>query len=91
MQPQRIQPRPIVAVAPLAPARMAAHIAPELADLTRLSMRQVSALVGRCPESIRLMVKAGKFPPPDHRDGPRCVRWSAGLIRQWLDATRLPQ
>lgn len=67
---------------------MTAHIAPELADLARLSIRQVSALVGRCEESIRLMVKAGKFPAPDHRDGPRCVRWSAGLVRQWLESTR---
>lgn len=80
--------RKTIAAAPTAPARMTAHIAPELADLARLSIRQVSALVGRCEESIRLMVKAGKFPAPDHRDGPRCVRWSAGLVRQWLESTR---
>lgn len=82
---------PTSAVAPTTSARMSAHIAPELADLTRLSIRQVSALVGLCDQAIRDRIKASKFPAADHRDGPRCVRWSAGLIRQWLAATRTPQ
>lgn len=88
MQAQLTPLRKTVATAPTAPARMTAHIAPELADLARLTIREVSALVGRCDQSIRDMVKAGRFPAPDHRDGPRCVRWSAGLVRQWLEATR---
>lgn len=83
--------RQTIAVAPINPTRMTAHIAPELADLTRLSMRQVSALVGLSDQAIRDKIKAGKFPAADHRDGPRCVRWSAGLICQYLAATRLPQ
>lgn len=79
---------PAITTVPTTPARMTAHIAPDLADLTRLSIRQVSALVGLCDQAIRDRIAAGKFPPADYRDGPRCVRWSAGLIRQWLDATR---
>jgi len=66
---------------------MTAHIAPDLADLARLSIKDVAALIGRGEQSIRDMVKAGKFPPPDHRDGPKCVRWSAGLVRRWLEST----
>lgn len=67
---------------------LTAHIAPELAALVLLSVKDVAALVGRGEQTIRDMVKAGKFPPADHRDGPRCVRWSAGLVRQWLESTR---
>lgn len=52
-----------------------------------MSIRQVAAVVGRCEQSIRDMVKAGKFPPADHRDGPKCVRWSAGTVRRWLEST----
>lgn len=82
----------IAQVAPLhkpASARTAAsRVSPELADLARLSVKDVAALIGRGEQSIRDMVKAGKFPPADHRDGPRCVRWSAGLVRQWLESTR---
>jgi predicted DNA-binding transcriptional regulator AlpA len=71
-----------------APARMtAARVSPELADLQRLSVKDVSALIGRGEQSIRDMVKAGKFPPADHRDGPKCVRWSAGTVRRWLEST----
>lgn len=77
-----------------APTRktIASHKAPpvtqELADLARLSIKDVAALVRMSEQSIRDRVKAGKFPAPDHRDGLRCVRWSAGLVRQWLEATR---
>ena len=68
--------------------RPAAPLTQELADLQRLSVKEVAALIGRGEQSIRDMVKADKFPPADHRDGPRCVRWSAGLVRQWLESTR---
>lgn len=72
---------------PPAQVRMTAHIAPDLADLVRLSIKDVGAVIGRGEQSIRDMVKAGKFPPADHRDGPKCVRWSAGLVRRWLEST----
>jgi predicted DNA-binding transcriptional regulator AlpA len=73
--------------APPGRARKPAHIAPDLADLARLSIKDVGALIGRGEQSIRDMVKAGKFPPADHRDGPKCVRWSACLVRRWLEST----
>ncbi len=80
---------PIAAHRKPAPARMtASRVSPELADLQRLSVKDVSALIGRGEQSIRDMVKAGKFPPADHRDGPKCVRWSAGTVRRWLESTR---
>lgn len=66
-------------------------VSPELADLQRLSIKDVCALVRLSDQTVRDRVKAGKFPEPDHRDGPRCVRWSAGLIRQWLESTRTAQ
>lgn len=91
MQPHATPLRPTIALPPTTTRRMTAHITPDLADLTRLSIRQVSALVGLCDQAIRDRIKSGKFPAADHRDGPRCVRWSAGLIRQYLAATRLPQ
>lgn len=67
--------------------RPVAPISPELADLVRLSIKDVSALIGRCQQSVRDMIRAGKFPPADHRDGPKCVRWSAGTVRRWLEST----
>ncbi len=79
---------PIALLRKPAPARMTAtRVSPELADLQRLSVRDVAALIGRGEQSIRDMVKAGKFPPADHRDGPKCVRWSAGTVRRWLEST----
>ncbi|MEY4908918.1 MAG: hypothetical protein RL260_2636 [Pseudomonadota bacterium] len=87
MQAHTTQIRKSITIVPTTPARTTAHIAPDLADLTRLSIRQVSALVGLCDQSIRDRIKSGRFPPADHRDGPRCVRWSAGLIRRWLEST----
>jgi excisionase family DNA binding protein len=59
-----------------------------LADLARLTIKEVCALTGRSESSLRELIAAGKFPAPDHRDGPRCVRWSAGLVRAWLESTR---
>lgn len=62
--------------------------APDLADMQRLTIREVQSLTGRSETSIRDLMKAGRFPLPDYRDGPRCVRWSAGLVRRWLESTR---
>jgi predicted DNA-binding transcriptional regulator AlpA len=58
-----------------------------LDDLARLDKREVCRLVGRSPSSLDEMRREGRFPEPDYRDGPRCVRWSAGLVRRWLMAT----
>jgi predicted DNA-binding transcriptional regulator AlpA len=58
-----------------------------LAELRRLTIREVCSLVGRSESSLREMIAVGRFPKPDYRDGPRCVRWSAGLVRRWLART----
>lgn len=60
---------------------------PDLADMQRLSMRELRALVGMSESAIRDRMAAGRFPQPDYRDGPRCVRWNAGTVRRWLEAT----
>lgn len=62
-----------------------------LAELQRLTFNEVCVLVGRKRSSLREMIAAGRFPQPDYRDGPRCVRWSAGLVRRWLEATTTAQ
>jgi len=62
-----------------------------LADLARLDIREVSAIVGLGHQTIRDKIKAGTFPAADYRDGPRCVRWSAGLVKRWLAATSTVQ
>lgn len=62
-----------------------------LADMQRLTIKEVQALVGRSESSLRELIAAGRFPQPDYRDGPRCVRWSAGLVRRWLEATSTAQ
>lgn len=61
--------------------------APDLADMQRLSIKDLQSLTGRSETSIRDLIRAGRFPKPDYRDGPRCVRWSAGLVRRWLQDT----
>lgn len=63
----------------------------ELTDQQRLTMREVRAMVGLCDSTIRAKIAAGKFPQPDYRDGTRCVRWSVGAVRRWLQATSLQQ
>jgi len=81
-----------------APHRAAPHSAPkpstppalafhELADLQRMAMREIRALVGMSESTIREKMARGEFPQPDYRDGPRCVRWNAGTVRKWLQAT----
>lgn len=59
----------------------------DLAELARLTIKEVCALTGRSESSLRELIAAGRFPAADHRDGPRCVRWSAGLVRRWLAQT----
>ncbi|WP_139330991.1 helix-turn-helix transcriptional regulator [Sphaerotilus natans] len=61
-----------------------------LADMARLSIKEIAALAGLCEQSIRNKIKTGEFPAADYRSGPRCVRWSAGVVRQWLESTRTP-
>jgi predicted DNA-binding transcriptional regulator AlpA len=73
-------------IAPKA-SRTPALASPDLADLQRLTIKEVQALAGRSETSLRDLIAAGRFPPADYRDGPRCVRWSAGLVRRWLQAT----
>lgn len=65
----------------------AAPITQDLADLARLTIKDLRALTGRSETSLRDMIREGRFPAPDYRDGPRCVRWSAGLVKRWLAAT----
>lgn len=69
----------------------ATPVTPELADLARLEIGAVCSLVGIRETRLRELIRAGRFPQPDYRDGPRCVRWSAGLVRRWLEETRQVQ
>ena len=59
-------------------------VAPDLADLRLLAMREVRGLVGLSESRIRELIAARRFPAPTYRDGSRCTRWAAGAIRQWL-------
>ncbi|ACB35240.1 phage transcriptional regulator, AlpA [Leptothrix cholodnii SP-6] len=59
----------------------------DLADMQRLTIREVSVLVGRSASNIRELIAEKRFPAADYRDGPRCVRWSAGLVKRWLAQT----
>lgn len=61
--------------------------APGLADLSLLDRKEVARIIGRSPSSLDELRRAKRFPEPDYRDGPRCVRWTAGLVRRWLEAT----
>lgn len=77
-----------IATKPATPPRKAPTLAaPGLADLQRLTMHEVRALVGLSESTIRDKIKAGTFPAADFVDGPRCTRWSAGLVRRWLEST----
>lgn len=73
--------------APASLKKPGATLPADLADLSRLTIKEVSGLVGRSESSIRELIRAGRFPAPDYRDGARCVRWSARLVRNWLAAT----
>ncbi|GEM_PF-2502922 len=51
---------------------------------TRLRLRAVIERCGISKAQIYRLIKAGKFPAPQH-DGPHCARWLAKDIAQWLD------
>lgn len=78
---------PISPICRTAAPRSAPTVSQELADLARLSIRDVSALVRLGEQTIRDRVKAGRFPAADFKDGTRCTRWSAGSIRRWLESS----
>jgi|GEM_PF-1291825 prophage regulatory protein len=48
-----------------------------------LQKQTVVVLAGLSSASIDRKVKAGKFPQPV-KDGPRCTRWRAGDVSNWL-------
>lgn len=76
---------------PAKPARVPRHqppVPPHIADQARLDMRDLIAVTKMCESTIRLMIARREFPAADYRMGRRCVRWSAGLVRQWLESTR---
>lgn len=58
-----------------------------VAAVSRMSMREIEAATSLCESTIRALMAKGQFPQPDFRMGPRCVRWSAGLVRRWLEST----
>lgn len=49
----------------------------------RLKMRTVIGVTGLSESSIRRKVRSGEFPEPV-KDGPRCARWIAGEVTEWL-------
>lgn len=85
--PQLATHRQHIAAVPAASARPAPSIPADLADMARLTIRDVAAVARIGEQTIRDKIKAGKFPPADYRDGPRCVRWSVASVRQWLADT----
>lgn len=72
---------------PVAVAAQSRTLPADLADLSRLTIKEVCSLVGRSESSVRELIRTGRFPAPDYRDGARCARWSAGLVRRWLQET----
>jgi len=53
----------------------------------RLRAEQVFTLTGRARSWVYKRVAEGEFPAPE-RDGPRCSRWRAGDVLDWLQAQR---
>jgi prophage regulatory protein len=53
----------------------------------RLAMPEVEALSGRKKSKIYNLIAAGEFPAPE-KDGPRCSRWRAGDVLEWLAKRR---
>ncbi|KRC11603.1 hypothetical protein ASE11_19095 [Hydrogenophaga sp. Root209] len=51
----------------------------------RLKLAAVEALTGTKKSKIYAAIAAGKFPAPE-RDGPRCSRWRAGTVLDYLQA-----
>ena len=89
MQTPNTTPSPRVAIRPARHYAAPAVLTPDLADLARINIREICALTGYGEQTIRDKIKAGTFPAADFRDGPRCVRWSTGSVRRWLEATSI--
>jgi prophage regulatory protein len=53
----------------------------------RLHFPQVMTLAGHGRTWIYDKIADGRFPAPE-RDGPRCSRWRAGDVLEWLQARR---
>ncbi len=53
----------------------------------RLKFAQVQALTGMGRTWTYSAIKDDRFPPPQ-RDGPRCSRWRAGDVLDWLESNR---
>lgn len=53
----------------------------------RLKFAQVSRLVGKGRTWVYREMCNGNFPQPE-RDGPRCSRWRAGDVLDWLNRRR---
>lgn len=66
-----------------APAPLPETLHPE----QRLKAEQVFALTGRGRSWIYKAVSDRRFPTPE-RDGPRCSRWRAGDVLDWLQMQR---
>ena len=77
----------VVSQSPSSPTPDPTPAAPNLADLVRMDIKDVRGVVKMSETAIREKVRAGTFPAPDYRDGPRCVRWNAGTVRRWLENT----
>ena len=50
-----------------------------------LKTQTVTAVTGLSESTIYRKVAAGEFPAPV-KDGPRCTRWVAGKVSNWLKA-----
>lgn len=75
---------------PEAPSRAHSRACSQTVDSLRipeaqLKIQVVSAVTGRSESTIRRLVAEGKFPQPI-KDGPRCTRWVAGQVSNWLRA-----
>lgn len=53
----------------------------------RLPLAAVEALTGTKKSKLYAAIAAGRFPAPE-RDGPRCSRWRAGDVLEFLQARR---
>ncbi len=55
----------------------------------RLNIQAVEVLVGVKRSKVYSLIKAGKFPAPE-RDGPKCSRWRAADVLDYLQSKRAP-
>lgn len=53
----------------------------------RLNLAQTETLTGVKKSKLYAKIKAGSFPAPE-RDGPRCSRWRAGDVLDYLQRQR---